>query len=1458
MKKFYLSALLFLGALIMYGQAQAQLTGTVTIPSTNYPTLQAAIDSLNAQGVGAGGVTINLLTGNPQTAPAGGYLLGSAVLNTSVSATKTITINGNGNAITPFIGTGATDAFFKLRGLDYLTMDGFVLAESATNTTGITRMEYGIAMLNANSTAPFDGCQNVTIKNCNISLNRTSTNATVGIYSTHTTATSTTALSITAAGDAHSNIKIYSNTFSNCIAGVRMEGFAAPSPYTLYDQNNDIGGNSAATGNTIINQGNVTAWNMFGFLMLNQNGGSCSYNTIDPAQGSRGNNTQSIGIYATGLDFTANNNNIKIITASGAALYTSGINAENTGNLTANDNRINFVDSGGTNERIHIYTASAKNIVVNGNTCQASTGSASIGGKYWFIYNETAALNETITNNVFDNINLRTTGNIIGIYAVSATPVVNISGNRINGSFTRTASGATYFIYNTAVPTSGTSTINNNNFSNVTTTGTGATYGIYYTTGAAHSHTISGDTLSNWTNPGAGLMYGIYLTAGSANNVFNNIVSNLNTTYNGTCYGIYAANNAAAGALNVYGNTVAGITSGGASLYGMYVSATGTANIYRNNLNNLTAATSTGAVAYGLYVNAAATMNLYNNMVSDIKTPAASGTSPVYGLYFNAGTAINAYHNTINLTPVSTGTNFGATGIYYAAGVGALDLRNNIVRVAAAAAGTGTTVALRRSTGTAGTAPANLAQTSNGNIYYVPAATNHYLYNEGTSTTAVNGFNTTNDPAFNTACGAYKKFMTPRESATFTENNLVQIGTTTTYAPAGSSYAEAGAVATTAPAVTLDMNGVNRGTAPDIGALQFTGTAAADGVAPAITYTTLPLTTFCTTPPTLTATITDASGVNNTAGTKPRLYYKKSTESDAFGGGNTSAANGWKYVEGTNSGTVYTFTFDYNLLNTPVAIGDSIIYFVVAQDNAATPNVGNSRVGFAAGYCPASVNILAAGAPLQATPVANSYKIIAVPAFIASANPTVLCNSGPTTLTLSPALTGAATLQWQQDNGAGFVNVNGATTTPYTTANLSGATTFRAIVSCGVTPVATSLTVTLNPLPRTVVTPAGPVNICSGSSVTLNGPTTPAGLSYQWKNGVGNAPGTSTNAAYTTSVAGNYRLIVSTASGCKDSSDIVVVTVSPLPIVAMSPSAPTTGCDSVVLSTANTGVTYQWNYNGTPIQGATSATYAARSSGNYSLTNTSTVSGCFATTPNVAITVNQSPLGQITYSSPLIFCQGGGVVLNTYTAANQTYEWRNNTIAIPGATGASYTTTQDGIYSVYVVNTATNCARLSQAVVVQVNPLPKPQVVYNSFSNTLSTTTPYPAYQWYVNTQPIPGATGATHTPASNGAYAVSVTDTNGCVNISPIVFVNSVGVEASPLAAQIKVYPNPASNILHVDAPVKVTLVLRDATGKVVLKSEDSRELDVARISDGIYLMYITTQDGRLIRVEKITRNHN
>lgn len=67
---------------------------------------------------------------------------------------------------------------------------------------------------------------------------------------------------------------------------------------------------------------------------------------------------------------------------------------------------------------------------------------------------------------------------------------------------------------------------------------------------------------------------------------------------------------------------------------------------------------------------------------------------------------------------------------------------------------------------------------------------------------------------------------------------------------------------------------------------------------------------------------------------------------------------------------------------------------------------------------------------------------------------------------------------------------------------------------------------------------------------------------------------------------------------------------------------------------------------------------------------------------------------------------------------------------------------------------------------------------------------------------------------------------------------------EAQKNSDQIKIYPNPAKNILHIETPSSVknfTVEISDMSGKLVLKSENQNEINISRISSGNYICTIS-----------------
>lgn len=327
--RFTLFSFLLLLAFGSYKSKAQALTGTKTVCSSgcDYTTVALAVADLNTKGVGTGGVVFNISAGHTETL--------SARLNISATGTVSNTIVfqksgvGTNPTLTSYVGTAtptsvAPDGMVSITGGDYITIDGVNLTESGANTTATTVMEYGYGLFVSSVS---DGAQNNTIKNCTITLNRVQNttwtvghNGSEGIAVHHTTPlAATTAVVPNAASGTHSNNKFYTNTIQNCNAGIALVGYAAPSPYTLGDTGNDVGGSALATGNSILNfGGGASATNpATGIFANNQWGFNCSYNTVNNNNGSGVNHVNTLrGIFlnssSTAASATCNNNTVTV------------------------------------------------------------------------------------------------------------------------------------------------------------------------------------------------------------------------------------------------------------------------------------------------------------------------------------------------------------------------------------------------------------------------------------------------------------------------------------------------------------------------------------------------------------------------------------------------------------------------------------------------------------------------------------------------------------------------------------------------------------------------------------------------------------------------------------------------------------------------------------------------------------------------------------------------------------------------------------------------------------------------------------------------------------------------------------------------------------------------------------------------------------------------------------------
>lgn len=140
---------------------------------------------------------------------------------------------------------------------------------------------------------------------------------------------------------------------------------------------------------------------------------------------------------------------------------------------------------------------------------------------------------------------------------------------------------------------------------------------------------------------------------------------------------------------------------------------------------------------------------------------------------------------------------------------------------------------------------------------------------------------------------------------------------------------------------------------------------------------------------------------------------------------------------------------------------------------------------------------------------------------------------------------------------------------------------------------------------------------------------------------------------------------------------------------------------------------------------------------------------------------------QITTTGSTTVCEGSSVVLNASTGTDYTYQWKRGDAVIDGATAASFTATQSGIYSVTV--TANGQSVTSDAVEVKVNPTP-PATITAAGSTTIvegnrvvlnANAGTGLSYKWFNGSEQV--GTDASYTAATSGSYSVEVTNGAGC-----------------------------------------------------------------------------------------------
>ena len=459
-------------------------------------------------------------------------------------------------------------------------------------------------------------------------------------------------------------------------------------------------------------------------------------------------------------------------------------------------------------------------------------------------------------------------------------------------------------------------------------------------------------------------------------------------------------------------------------------------------------------------------------------------------------------------------------------------------------------------------------------------------------------------------------------------------------------------------------------------------------------------------------------------------------------------------------------------------------------------------------------------------------------------------------ITLDANIGVGLTYQWLM----GGVAMPGETASALTT---STAGDYSCIVTNATGCSATSnvITVTVNPAPTANIVLSGPITFCFGGSVTITA-NYDATYTYQWHNAAGAILG-ATGQSYTATTTDGYYVTVTNSYGCSTNSIVTNVTANPLPDVTITPSGPLLFCSggSVTLNAAAVaGYTYQWFVGGAAISGATNSSYLATTSGGYRVKVTNPVTGCSDETlaDTVVTSVANPVVIPITSAS---YCWGSSSLLSTSVSGASgtvTYQWFLNGTAIPGAVGGTYNATIPGDYSVQIVIGGA-CTMTTLALTVTEFPLPNPVITYAS--GMFRTGNWFVTYQWFKDVAAIPGATASSTPAIGYGNYKVQVTDTNGCQSFSDVYVFGSGGTTnyvPGLSKDDIRIYPNPAQTMVHIEASMQVRAVITSVDGRIVLDISDAKDIDVSRLADGVYMIMVYNGDGDKIKVDKLVKTTN
>ena len=279
--------------------------------------------------------------------------------------------------------------------------------------------------------------------------------------------------------------------------------------------------------------------------------------------------------------------------------------------------------------------------------------------------------------------------------------------------------------------------------------------------------------------------------------------------------------------------------------------------------------------------------------------------------------------------------------------------------------------------------------------------------------------------------------------------------------------------------------------------------------------------------------------------------------------------------------------------------------------------------------------------------------------------------------------------------------------------------------------------------------------------------------------------------------------------------------------------------------------------------------------------------GDFTTLTNIeTVTVYQSPV-IVSYDYNFELCDGGYLNINLASnLPNTTYSYTsvsNNINGYPSVGDESTlnqiinlsNTNLSGQITIIIAPHANGCVGSSVYINVFVNPNPQPTLVDGEIiieQPSGIVITPYVldsglnntnySFEWYHNNILINGATDNVYTATESGNYYVIATNNStSCLGYSntAIVTENTLSSENFNLKSNIKIYPNPANEILNIfsdKTSIKSISIVNMIGQKLISKEINSNDfkINISNLSLGSYFIQLNTSNGN--KVIKFVKN--